>query len=65
MTDIDRQELRELQNKVIADLLRRGYTESDKLGIYDANQKNLTIKELRQYIYPTMRQDFINYLSED
>jgi len=65
MKNIEREELRKLQDKVIEHLIKIGYLKTDKLGIYDNNMRVITLADLEKYLYPQYKIDFQNFLLEE
>ena len=62
MTMKERDQMRKLQDKLIAKLSKRGIGEYDSIG-RDHNNNILTIADLREYIYPQLKQRFQDTLS--
>lgn len=52
MTTQDRHSLRKLQDKVVTQLLRQGYTLQDTLDLLDWQNKRITVGDLNNYLYP-------------
>jgi hypothetical protein len=62
MTSNDRQTIRELQDKLIKQWEREGFGDSDKVGLRDSNNHDITISDMKKYIYPQFENTFKEYV---
>ena len=64
MNENERIEMRVLQNKVVASAERTGLPDDYKTNCRDSNNHEITIGDLRKYIYPQFKQVFEDYIAE-
>ena len=63
MTNKEREEMRKIQDKVIASAERTGLPDSYETNCIDSNNHHITVGDLRKYIYPQFKQVFEDYIS--
>jgi hypothetical protein len=64
MNQADREYLRKLQDKVIESTKKTGLPDDYKTNMRDNNNHDLTIADLKKYLYPQFKQVFEDYIRE-